>query len=54
MIQLYHGSTVEIDHIDLLKSRPNKDFGEGSICLKIVSRLGEWVSSKHLQKVARL
>ena len=29
MIQLYHGSTVEIDHIDLLKSRPNKDFGRG-------------------------
>jgi hypothetical protein len=22
MIKLYHGSTVDIDHIDLLKSRP--------------------------------
>lgn len=27
MIQLYHGSTVDIDRIDLAKSRPNKDFG---------------------------
>ena len=29
MINLYHGSTVDIDRIDLLKSRPNKDFGQG-------------------------
>ena len=29
MIRLYHGSTVDIDHIDLTKSRPNKDFGRG-------------------------
>ena len=26
---LYHGSNVEIVEIDLLKSRPNKDFGRG-------------------------
>lgn len=24
---LYHGTTVDIEHIDLSKSRPNKDFG---------------------------
>ena len=24
---LYHGTTVDIDHIDLMKSKPNKDFG---------------------------
>lgn len=24
---LYHGSTIQIDQIDLTKSRPNKDFG---------------------------
>ena len=24
---LYHGSTVDIERIDLLKSKPNKDFG---------------------------
>ena len=29
MIRLYHGSTVDIDHIDLAKSHPNKDFGRG-------------------------
>ena len=29
MMQLYHGSTVNIESIDLLKSRPNKDFGKG-------------------------
>ena len=29
MIHLYHGSTVDIKHIDLAKSRPNKDFGRG-------------------------
>lgn len=26
-MRLYHGSTVDIQHIDLAKSRPNKDFG---------------------------
>lgn len=29
MIYLYHGSNISIDEIDLLKSRPNKDFGQG-------------------------
>lgn len=29
MICLYHGSTVDIDRIDLAKSRPNKDFRRG-------------------------
>ena len=29
MITLYHGSTVDIEEIDLSKSRPNKDFGRG-------------------------
>jgi hypothetical protein len=29
MLTLYHGSTVDIDHINLTKSRPNKDFGRG-------------------------
>lgn len=29
MIHLYHGSTIDIDCIDLAKSRPNKDFGRG-------------------------
>ena len=29
MITLYHGSTHDINCIDLQKSRPNKDFGRG-------------------------
>jgi len=28
-MKLYHGSTTDIDRIDLQKSRPNKDFGRG-------------------------
>ncbi len=26
---LYHGSNMVIEHIDLDKSKPNKDFGKG-------------------------
>lgn len=29
MITLYHGSNVEIDHIDLSRSKRGKDFGQG-------------------------
>ena len=47
MIYLYHGSTVVIAHIDLEKSRPNKDFDGVFIYLKTVSKLGEWVNSRH-------
>ena len=28
-MKLYHGSTVDIEEIDLMKSKPNKDFGRG-------------------------
>ncbi len=45
MIHLYHGSTVCIDHIDLSKSRPNKDFGRGfylSADLQQAWRMGEF------------
>ncbi|MBQ7462142.1 MAG: DUF3990 domain-containing protein [Bacteroidaceae bacterium] len=26
-MKLYHGSTIDIQRIDLAKSKPNKDFG---------------------------
>ena len=26
-MKLYHGSTVDISHVDLAESKPNKDFG---------------------------
>ncbi len=45
MIKLYHGSTVLIDQIDLMKSRPNKDFGKGfylSADLQQAWRMGEF------------
>ena len=29
MIELFHGSNVEIDKIDLTQSKPGKDFGKG-------------------------
>ena len=28
-MKLYHGTNVEFEQIDLLKSKPNKDFGRG-------------------------
>ena len=28
-MRLYHGTNADFDQIDLLKSRPNKDFGRG-------------------------
>ena len=28
-MRLYHGTNVDFDNIDLTKSRPNKDFGQG-------------------------
>ena len=28
-MKLYHGTNMDFDRIDLLKSKPNKDFGRG-------------------------
>ena len=47
MIKLYHGSTVNIESIDLTKSRPNKDFGQGfylSADYQQAWRMGEFKS----------
>lgn len=44
-MKLYHGSVVEIDTIDLSKSRPNKDFGRGfylSADRQQAQRMGEF------------
>ena len=54
MLKLYHGSTTDIDRIDLRKSRPNKDSAEVSISLSIVSRHGAWASSRHLPREVHL
>lgn len=45
MMKLYHGSTVNIDRIDLSMSRPNKDFGRGfylSADRQQAQRMGEF------------
>lgn len=45
MMKLYHGSTVNIDRIDLSMSRPNKDFGRGfylSADMQQAQRMGEF------------
>lgn len=41
---LYHGTNADFDEIDLLKSKPNKDFGQGFYlsrerAIKILKRL---------------
>ena len=53
MLTLYHGSTVNIERIDLAKSRPNKDFGRASIFLPTANRHGAWASSRHSPRVER-
>lgn len=44
-MKLYHGSTVNIETIELSKSRPNKDFGRGfylsADCMQ-AQRMGEF------------
>ena len=44
-MKLYHGSTINIETIELSKSRPNKDFGRGfylSADRKQAQRMGEF------------
>lgn len=40
---LYHGTNVEFDVIDLAKSKPNKDFGQGFYLTAdyVIADLGE-------------
>ncbi len=39
---LYHGSYVEVDHPDLLHSRPNVDFGRGFYTTPILEQAVKW------------
>ena len=43
---LYHGTNVEFDTIDLAKSKPNKDFGQGFSLLPIMNRPWLWQESR--------
>ncbi len=49
MITLYHGSNVEIDNVDLLRCRPNKDFGQGFYLTTIYEQ-----AQKMAQRVANM
>ena len=53
MLTLYHGSTVDINRIDLAKSRPNKDFGRGfylSADRQQAWRMGEFKDSPRVER----
>ena len=43
---LYHGSTVDIERIDLQKSKPNKDFGQGFYLSREYSQAMEMAKTK--------
>jgi hypothetical protein len=37
-MQVYHGSYMEIEEIDLSKAQPHRDFGQGFYVTNIVSK----------------
>ena len=41
-MKVYHGSHVKIDKIDLLKCKPNKDFGRGFYITKFRNHAEVW------------
>lgn len=43
---LYHGSNIEINTIDLLKSKPNKDFGRGFYLTEDLSQAQDMAQTK--------
>ncbi|MDR1182429.1 MAG: DUF3990 domain-containing protein [Bacteroidales bacterium] len=50
MMQVYHGSYIEITEIDLSKGKPNKDFGKGFYVTKFHKHAEAWaeiIGSKH-------
>lgn len=46
---LYHGSNISINHIDLSKSKPNKDFGQGFYLSDNETQAIEMASFKSMQ-----
>ncbi|MBP5482628.1 MAG: DUF3990 domain-containing protein [Paludibacteraceae bacterium] len=43
---LYHGTNVEFDRIDLTRSKPNKDFGQGFYLLDDINQAQEMAQTK--------
>lgn len=53
-MRLYHGTNVEFEAIDLAKSRPNKDFGQGFYLSDNYSQAEKMAAVKvELQKLGR-
>lgn len=48
-MKLYHGSTINIECIDLSKSKPNKDFGKGFYLSADEEQAREMATYKALQ-----
>ena len=48
---LYHGSNQDIKEIDLTKTRPNKDFGQGFYLTADKKKLCRWLSRKWYNQV---
>lgn len=43
-MKVYHGSYMKVDKIDLLKCKPNKDFGKGFYVTKFRNHAEEWAT----------
>ncbi|MDR0307382.1 MAG: DUF3990 domain-containing protein [Chitinispirillales bacterium] len=41
-MKVYHGGYIKVDTIDLLKCKPNKDFGKGFYVTKFRNHAEEW------------
>jgi hypothetical protein len=44
-MKVYHGSYIKVDKIDLLKCKPNKDFGRGFYVTKFRNHAEEWAKT---------
>jgi hypothetical protein len=44
-MKVYHGSSVPIDDIDLTKSKPHRDFGEGFYVTNLYNQAATWAAT---------
>lgn len=49
-MKLYHGTNIHFEHIELAKSRPNKDFGKGFYLSADLQQAKEMAEHKYLQE----
>lgn len=48
-MRLYHGSNIAINRVDLTKSKPNKDFGQGFYLSEDISQAKDMATFKSIQ-----